>query len=183
MYVLCAPRRWLNDRILRRDLLHYVFDEHDWSHRATYFKGGKSECRGNLPEMASEESIIFDNGAIEAALRVRDDDHRCISGDNGEKTILCSNLNGTVEQKSQFSVLPRRTNGSQFLNQHSLPFSDVLGCNTNVTLGDPSHTFYTTLYKSKDTQAEDKMAYQRVNAALGRRLWRAQQHQQQQQKQ
>jgi len=56
----------------------------------------------------------------------------------------------------------------------------VLACNTNVTLGDPSHTFYTILYKSKDTQAEDKMAFHRVHAALGRRLWRAHQHQQQQ---
>ena len=46
-----------------------------------------------------------------------------------------------------------------------VPTSDVLACNTNVTLGDASHTFYTTLYKSKDTQREDKMAYHRVHAS------------------
>lgn len=34
----------------------------------------------------------------------------------------------------------------------------------DVTLGDASHTYYTTQYKSKDTQAEDKIAYHRVNA-------------------
>ena len=36
------------------------------------------------------------------------------------------------------------------------------------------------MYKSKDTQAEDKMAFHRVHASLGRRLWRAQQSLQQQ---
>ena len=174
-----ASNEWLYDRKLRRDLLHFVFDEHDCTHRATCFKGGKAECRGNLPEMASEKSIIFDKSAIDAL----NHDHRCVKDNEGEKNILCHHLNGEIEEKSQYTILPRRANGSQFLNQHNVPISDVLACNTNVTLGDPSHTYYTTLYKSKDTQAEDKMAYHRVNASLGRRLWRAQQQQQQQQQQ
>eukprot|EP00984_Skeletonema_dohrnii_P013099 scaffold5397_cov103-Skeletonema_dohrnii-CCMP3373.AAC.1 len=109
--------------------------------------------------MASEDSIIFDNNAIDA---IKQDDHRHRDDNNGDKaTIVCHHLNGEVEQKSQYAILPRRTNGSQFLNQFNEWISKVLACNTNVTLGDPSHTFYTTLYQSKDTQAEDKMAFQR----------------------
>ena len=54
---------WLLDKNLSRNLLHYVFDEHDYTHRGTCFKCGKVECRGHLPEMASEDSIIFDNNA------------------------------------------------------------------------------------------------------------------------
>ena len=170
---------WLHDRNLRKDLLHFVFDEHEYTHRGTCFKGGKTECRGHLPEMASDDSIIFDNEAIAAMKQGRRDDDFCnTSDDNGGKAIICHHLNGEVEQKSQYAILPKRLNGSQFLNQHSLPISDVIGSNTNLTLGDWSHSYYTTLYKSKDTQAEDKMAYQRVHASMGRRLWRAQQHQQ-----
>jgi len=172
-----VSNEWLLDRKLRRDLLHFAFDEHDYTHRGTCFKGGKVECRGDLPEMTSEKSVIFDKSAIDAL----NHNHRCVRDNEGEKIILCHHLNGEIEEKSQYMILPRRTNGSQFLNQHNVPISDVLACNTNVTLGDPSHTYYTTLYKSKDTQAEDKMAYHRVNASLGRRLWRAQQQQQQQQ--
>merc|ERR1739841_118590 len=46
---------WLHDRNLRKDLLHFVFDEHEYTHRGTCFKGGKTECRGHLPEMASDD--------------------------------------------------------------------------------------------------------------------------------
>ncbi|KAL7451819.1 hypothetical protein ACHAWC_004215 [Mediolabrus comicus] len=149
-------------------------------HQDHCLDGGKAECRGHLPEMASEDSIIFDNDAIDA---LKQHDYRGICDSTGDKDIvMCHHLNGEVEQKSPYAILPRRRNGGQFLNQHSVPISDVLACNTNVTLGDASHTFYTTLYKSKDTQREDKMAYHRVHASLGRRLWRAQQRQQQQEK-
>ena len=182
--------QWLLDENIRRDILHYVYDEHEYTHRGTCFKNGKVECRGHLPEMASDQSIIFDNDAINAMkqedrfrVEVGQQRHRNqdTSNSNENKGIIFRHrLNGEVEQQSQYAILPRRTNGSQFLNQHNLSVSKVLGCNTNVTLGDPSHTFYTTLYKSKDTQAEDKMAFHRVHASLGRRLWRTQQRQMQQ---
>jgi hypothetical protein len=54
-----ANKQLLLNRNLRRDLLHYVFDEHDYTHRGTCFKGGKAECRGHLPEMASEDFVAF----------------------------------------------------------------------------------------------------------------------------
>ena len=164
---------WLHDMTLRRDLLHFLFDEHDYAHRATCFKCGKAECRANLPEMASENTIIFDN---EAVIRMKQvfmfKDNANVIHDLKHNNILWHKLCGKVEPKSQYTILPERRNGSQYLNPHNLAISDFLGCNTNVTMGDPSHTYYTTLYKSKDTQAEDKMAYHRINAALGRRLWR-----------
>ena len=174
----------LLDRNLRRDMMHYVFDEHEYTHRGTCFKGGKVECRGHLPEMASDDSIIFDNGAIaqmKQGMQNNGHFHHCANNNIVNMAIIIRrHLNGEVEQQSQYTILPKRTNGSQFLNQHNVSISDVLACNTNVTLGDPSHTFYTTLYKSKDTQAEDKTAFNRVYASLGKRLWRAQQFQQQQ---
>lgn len=76
---------YLLDRNLRRDLVHYVVDEHDYTHRGTCFKGGKAECRGHLPEMASEDSVIFDNDAIDA---IKHDDHRCICDNTGDKDIV-----------------------------------------------------------------------------------------------
>jgi hypothetical protein len=72
-------------------------------------------------------------------------------------------------------VVHKRDIGSQFLNQHSTPITDALSCNTNVTLGDPSHNYYTTLYKSKDTQPEDKAALLRVSGSFGKRIWRRKQ--------
>ena len=65
-------------------------------------------------------------------------------------------MNSAVNNEERAAQSPRRSNGSQCLNQHSMPISKVACCNTNVSLGDASHTFYTTLYKSIDTQAEDK---------------------------
>ena len=177
--------KWLHNYALRRDLLHFAFDEHACTHRGTCFKKKTSECRANLPEMASKTTVIFDNKEIDAikdVLHKNDDNHRKNTDD-----IFFYYLDGTVEKKSQYTILPQRKNGSQFLNQHNIPVSGFLGCNTNITMGDPSHTYYTTLYKTKDTQAEDKAAYHRIIASLGKRLWRKQQlellQQQQQQQQ
>eukprot|EP00986_Skeletonema_menzelii_P013820 scaffold8448_cov188-Skeletonema_menzelii.AAC.1 len=164
---------WLHDYTLRRDLLHFAFDEHACTHRGTCFKKKTSECRANLPEMASKETVIFDNkeiATIKEALHKNDESYRKLNND-----IFWHHLNGKVEKKSQYTLLPKRKNGSQFLNQYNIPVSGLLGCNTNITMGDWSHTYYTTLYSTKDTQAEDKAAYHRVIASLGRRLWRQQQ--------
>ena len=69
------------------------------------------------------------------------------------------NINGDEPvPKPQFMVIPQRYPGCQeFLNQHNVPISEVIACNTNtkMLLGDPSQTYYCTLYSSKLMQQED----------------------------
>ena len=67
-------------------------------------------------------------------------------------------------------VMPKYPMGCQFLNTHHVAISDILACNTNVSTGDPNHTYYSTLYCSKSTQAEDKELYQRIALQIGRRI-------------
>ena len=87
---------------------------------------------------------------------------------------LWYNINGDDPVlKPQFMVMPRRHLGCQFLNQHSVPISEVIACNTNISLGNPSQTYYCTLYSSKSTQQEDKRVFRRIAAAVGRRILRA----------
>ena len=59
----------------------------------------------------------------------------------------------------------------EYLNTFSPSISEVLACNTNVSIGDRAHTFYITLYTSKDTNPEDRQMWQRVAASMGRRVW------------
>ena len=47
----------------------------------------------------------------------------------------------------------------------------MLACNTNISIGDRAHTFYVTLYTTKDTNPEDTQLWQRVAASMGRRVW------------
>ena len=59
----------------------------------------------------------------------------------------------------------------EYLNTFSPSISEVLACNTNILIGDCAHTFYITLYTSKDTNLEDRQMWQRVAASMGRRVW------------
>ena len=59
----------------------------------------------------------------------------------------------------------------EYLNTFSPRILEVLACNTNVSIGDRAHTFYVTLYTSKDTNPEDTQLWQRVAASMGRRVW------------
>jgi len=195
---LPAVNKWLGNLDVRTTLLRRRFDEHESNHRSTCFKNNKSECRSNLPAMACDNTYLHDNSTLVAEQLSTDSDSSIRHGDDSDSdaNICASNisrknkerdtedqirmvqwyyLDGTTEEKSQYSIIPKRLVGSQFLNQHSVPISNILACNTNVSIGDPSHTYYSTLYKSKDTQAEDKTAMLRVNGSFGRRIWRAQQ--------
>lgn len=194
-----TTNQWLGRKDARTTILRRRFDEHESIHRSTCFKNNKTECRANLPAMASDNTYIHDNNTpVTVHMNTSDSDSDCNNSDSDDtsnsETIASKHnrkneaiiedkirmvqwhyLDGTTEEKSQYSIIPKRPIGSQFLNQHSVPISDVLACNTNVSLGDPSHTYYSTLYKSKDTQAEDKTAMLRVNGSFGRRIWRTQQ--------
>ena len=78
-----------------------------------------------------------------------------------------------VTEVTQFLVIPKRPQACQFLNQHSIPISKVISCNTNVCIGDASCVYYNTLYKTKNTQKEDTHTYRKACAQIGRRVLRA----------
>jgi len=208
-----ADIAWLKEMQARSTLLHYRFDEHDHWHRATCFKKD-SDCRANLPMMASDTTFIHDNDTLPDTLKQmqqpttnnnldneqqqqNDSTSRSNAGDSeddrGEqedhltskqiRNVRWHYLDGTTKVKSQYAVIPKRGIGSEFLNAHNIAMSSILGCNTNVTIGDASHTYYCTLYKSKDTQAEDKEALLRVHGSFGRRIMRRKILLQQQQQQ
>jgi hypothetical protein len=69
-------------------------------------------------------------------------------------------------------IYPKRPIGSEYINQHSHAVSEVLNCNSNIQIGDPTHVFYSTLYSSKSTQEEDSKRQKRVAMAIVRRLLR-----------
>ena len=80
-----------------------------------------------------------------------------------------------VTEVSQSLVIPKRPQACQFLNQHSIPISEVISCNTNVSIGNSLCVYYNTLYKTKSTKKEDKHVCQRACAQIGRRVLRAEQ--------
>ena len=62
--------------------------------------------------------------------------------------------------------------GCEYINQHSFAVSEVLNCNSNIQIGDPTHVFYSTLYTSKSTQEDDANRQKRIAVAIIRRLVR-----------
>jgi hypothetical protein len=44
--------------------------------------------------------------------------------------------------------------------------SEILNCNTNVQIGDPTQVLYSTLYSSKSTQKEDAEKSRGLQVAL-----------------
>ena len=166
-----SPSSWTNHSLTRKTLLHLRFDEHSSYHRATCFKKG-CECRANFPMPSCSESYIHIHDTIPNIIPPSKSSDKVLVP---EKLIpvQCHSLFEDPVEKFQYMIIPKRHLGSQYLNQHSIPISEVLACNTNVSIGDPSHTYYSTLYSSKSTQDEDKMIYQRVAASVGRRILRA----------
>lgn len=69
-------------------------------------------------------------------------------------------------------LCPKRPIGCEFVNQHSHIISEILNCNSNIQVGDPSQVFYSTLYSSKSTQKEDAERQQRIAKCVIRRLIR-----------
>jgi len=163
---------WLTNKTVRAALVRKRFDEHACMHRSACFKNGP-ECRAMLPMLEVSRTFIHDNTTEKTfatkKTKKEDDDN---NEDDQIRTVKWHYIDGSVREKSQYMIIPKRRIGSQFLNQHSVPISEVIACNTNIAIGDPSFTYYTTLYKSKDTQQEDRDVFQRVTGSVGRRIWR-----------
>ena len=170
---------WLNDKNIRSVLLHLRFDEHGYLHRGTCFKKG-DECRAKLPMLVCNESYLFDKKHI----LDNTDMYKVVAVSEASsdrelremKEVDWFHLDGErpVSKRSQFLVIPKRPQACQYLNPHNIHVSEVISCNTNVAIGDPSCVFYNTLYKTKNTQKEDTKGCKRAAVAIARRLLRVQ---------
>ncbi len=67
-------------------------------------------------------------------------------------------------------VLPKRPMGCQFINTHSHTISAVFNFNTNISIGDVSHVYYSTLYTSKSTQEEDAKKQLQIGHGMIKRI-------------
>ena len=124
-------------------------------HANSCFKKG-CECRFFLPKHLSRTTeVIFDEGNMVAWHYVDIDE---------PPANTCA-----------FEIFPQRLVADQYLNVHNQSISEVIGCNTNVQLGDPVHSIYTTLYASKTTQKEDTKRHLAIGNHLTRRINRARQ--------
>ena len=141
---------------IRTALLHQRFNYHDPSHRPSCFKKG-CECRFPFPLCACMETDILED-----------------EGEYGENVIEWCRLDGTVLFVRPFLVTPKRPMGCQYINIHNKPISELLNCNTNLQIGDPSQVYYSTLYTSKTTQKDDEEPRQRIANQCTRRLLRIQ---------
>ena len=144
------------DPKIRKALLTLRFDQHDSRHRHSCFKKG-CECRFFFPFTACNSTRIhLDRGC--------NDEHVC----------TWHHLDGTVSKLAPWLIMPKRPMGCQYVNVHNSAMQEVLNCNTNVQIGDPTQIYYNTLYNSKSTQAEDAERQRRVGNTINRRLLRIQ---------
>jgi hypothetical protein len=91
-------------------------------------------------------------------------------GDNNKNETLFYSLDRSTNSVYPFMVLPKRPMGSQFINAHSNPISEVFNFNTNIQIGDVSHVFYSTLYTSKSAQEEDSKKQLQIGRAVIKRI-------------
>lgn len=144
-----------NDFRFRKTLLNLNWNEHAATHCRTCFKKDL-ECRFFYPQ-PTQAVTAFDDGDVD---------------DEKWKGLTFHKLDGSKSDTRAYTIVPARHQGSQYLNTHSDAMSMCIGCNTNIQIGDPSHTFYTTCYAYKDTQAEDSEMYMKVVNQITKHLAR-----------
>jgi hypothetical protein len=143
------------DPTVRRTLLRLRHDDHAWTHVKSCFKKG-CECRFFFPFLISIATEIYEDP------------------DPGKDKIKRYKLDGSdVVEVPRYGIQLKRHQGSQYMNTHSPPISDILNCNTNVSTGDIAQLMYQTLYVSKNTQDDDDkprhMVAARVIRSINRR--------------
>jgi len=155
-YDLYGKRR-INDEFWRDPKTRKVitkerFEFHDPKHRLSCFKKN-AECRALFPKMPHSETILDDQST-------------------GDPVTFHRLVEGEEVQTEPWLIYPKRPMGCEYINQHSYAVSEVLNCNSNIQIGDPTHVFYSTLYTSKSTQDDDANRQKRIAMAIVRRLIR-----------
>jgi hypothetical protein len=128
------------------------FEFHDPKHRLSCFKKN-AECRALFPKVPHRETIFDDKST-------------------GDPVTFHRLVEGEEVQTKPWLIYPKRPMGCEYSNQHSYAVSEVLNCNSNIQIGDPTHVFYSTLYTSKSTQDDDANRQKRIAMAIVRRLIR-----------
>lgn len=146
---------WGNED-LRQLALNLRYNVHEHTHRQSCFKKG-TECRFLFPFPSCSSTYIHED-----------------RGPKGENDVLWHSLFHNPRRIAPWMVIPKRPVGCQYINVHNDTLTNVLNCNTNVQIGDPFHTYYTTLYNLKSTQEEDSERVRRVSQTIIRRLLRIQ---------
>jgi hypothetical protein len=77
---------------------------------------------------------------------------------------------GEEVQTKPWLIYPKQPLGCEYINRHSYAVSEVLNCNLNIQIADPTHVFYSTLYTSKSTQDDKANRQKRIAMAIIRRL-------------
>jgi hypothetical protein len=62
--------------------------------------------------------------------------------------------------------------GCQYINPHNSHILNVFNFNSNIQIGDVSQVFYSTLYTSKSTQAEESENQLQIGCAVIKRIKR-----------
>ena len=121
-----------------------VSNVHNFWHAPRCFKKGR-ECYTNLPEVVFEKiEMLF-----------------C------EEPDIWSDWCGMKEPRYMFRFYPRRNIEDSFMNTHNVYLTKLLGCNTNVMAGmTGAAAFYTTNYCPKDTQEDERFAFEKVSDTL-----------------
>ena len=138
---------------VRSHTAEFRMNEHDWKHRKPCFKHGL-ECRFFFPNKCHECGFVEDNMDM-----TKETEWHYVESNKPSKEVY------------PYSVLPNRSNGSQYLNTHSRIITEKFGCNSNVQMGSPRCVFYVVHYTTKSTQKEDRGTdYDRIGRQVMKRI-------------
>jgi hypothetical protein len=133
-------------------LFHFnaKYNLHRTNHSVRCFKGNRCECFANLPKPPAE-NIMF-------------------HPDMGHPVSWFDSFGNEVNI-TLFSVEQKRSIADAFVNTHSKLTTLLLGCNNNVSCALSGRSvIYATNYTGKNTQKDDRYAYERVCEAIVRQL-------------
>jgi hypothetical protein len=133
-----------------RRLFHYnaSYNLHRTGHAVRCFKRDK-ECFARLPKPPVEKTAI----------------------EQEEKSVDWFNCFGQKEECYLFRVEQKRSIADAFVNTHNPMTTKILGCNNNVACALSGRSvIYATAYTGKNTQKDDRYAYERVCEAMVRQL-------------
>lgn len=76
--------------------------------------------------------------------------------EDDSKSMMWRSINESSDEVYPFSISPRRSIGSEYLNTFNNDTFGILHCNNNIQLGSAKCLFYVVHYATKSTQKEDR---------------------------
>ena len=152
VYNLQKNRNWTKESDYTRALRYFsanaLVNVHLPCHATRCFKKG-SECYANLPDVATENTLLTFE----------------------EEHDLWADCFANRERRFMFRFYPQRSIADVFMNTHNTILTQLLLTNTNVMFGmNGASVFYVTGYNIKAQQKEENFAFERVSNMLMRTL-------------